>query len=147
MLLDSLITIFNRDLNKLKTEINSYNDEKNLWLVEKDISNCAGNLCLHIIGNLNAFIGAGLGNTGYVRQRDLEFSLNDVSRLELIEQVDAVMITVENTLAKLTVGDLKKDFPIDVFKRKMTTEFFLVHLTTHLSYHLGQINYHRRLLD
>ena len=147
MLRDTLITIFNRDLNKLKIEINSYNDEKNLWLVEMGISNCAGNLCLHIVGNINAYIGANLGHSGYVRQRDLEFSQKNIARAELIRQVDNVMIVVENTLNKLTTVDLQKEYSRRVFEEKMTTEFFLVHLTTHLSYHLGQINYHRRLLD
>ena len=147
MLLEILIELFRRDLNKLKTEIELYKDEKNLWLVHKDITNSAGNLCLHLVGNLNAFIGTELGETGYVRKRDLEFSLKDIPRVELIRQVDDTIIMIENVLNKLTVKDLSKYFPIDVFKEKMTTEFFLVHLSTHLAYHLGQINYHRRLLD
>jgi len=147
MLLDAVIKLFIRDLNKLKTEIESYNSEENLWIVDKDISNCAGNLCLHIVGNLNAYIGAKLGNTGYVRQRDLEFSTKHVSKLELISQVDAVLITVVNTLETLSVEDLEKEYTREVIEDQMTTGYFLVHLTTHLAYHLGQINYHRRLLD
>jgi len=71
MLLEILIKIFKRDLNKLKTEINSYNNEANLWITTKDITNSAGNLCLHIVGNLNTYIGAELGNTGYIRQTRL----------------------------------------------------------------------------
>lgn len=147
MLLETLIKLFKRDLIKLKGEIGLYKDEINLWLVHKDITNSAGNLCLHLVGNLNAFIGAELGNTGYIRQRNLEFSLNDIPRAELLKKVDDTIIMVENVLNQLTVKDLSKNFPIDVFKEKMTTEFFLVHLSTHLTYHLGQINYHRRLLD
>ena len=147
MIIETLITLFKRDLNKLKTEIGLYNDENKVWILHKDISNCAGNLCLHLVGNLNAFIGAELGHTGYIRHRDLEFSLKDIPREELIKQVDAVIITVESTLAKLTQKDLNKEFPINVFKEKMTTGFFLIHLATHLAYHLGQINYHRRMLD
>ena len=147
MLFETLIKLFKRDLIKLKGEIGLYKDEKNLWLVHKDITNSAGNLCLHLVGNLNAFIGTELGETGYVRKRDLEFSLKDIPRVELIRQVDDTIIMVENVLNKLTIKDLAKNFPIDVFKDKMTTEFFLVHLSTHLAYHLGQINYHRRLLD
>jgi len=147
MLLDTVIKLFKRDLNKLKTEIESYNREESLWLVDKQVSNCAGNLCLHIIGNLNAYIGANLGNTGYIRQRDLEFSLKDVPSTELLGQIDAVMIVVEDTLNTLTVDDLKKEYTQRVFEEKTTTGYFLVHLTSHLAYHLGQINYHRRLLD
>lgn len=147
MLIETLIKLFNRDLNKLKEEINAYNNESNLWIVDKAVSNCAGNLCLHIVGNLNAFIGSALGDTGYVRQRDLEFSLKNIPRTELLSQVDEIMIIVENTLSKLTPKDLEKEYRRKVFEDYMTTGYFLVHLSTHLAYHLGQINYHRRLLD
>ena len=142
-----LIKLFKRDLKKLQVEIELYNNENNLWLIHKDVTNCAGNLCLHLVGNLNAFIGAELGHTGYIRHRDLEFSLKDIPRVKLLSQINDTIIMVEDVLNKLTAEDLEKNFPIDVFKEKMTTEFFLVHLSTHLAYHLGQINYHRRLLD
>ncbi|MEP5338769.1 MAG: DinB family protein [Algibacter sp.] len=147
MLTDVLIKIFKRDLNKLKVEIETYSDENNMWLLTDEINNSAGNLCLHIIGNLNHFIGAVLGETRYIRERDLEFSLKDVAAMDLINQIDEVELVVEMVLATLTVENLESRYPIDVFKSSMTTEFFLIHLTTHLSYHLGQINYHRQLLD
>lgn len=147
MLIDSLIKIFKRDLLKLKFEIESYQDEGNLWIVDKEIINSAGNLCLHLIGNLNTYIGSDLGNTGYIRQRDLEFSLKDVPRTELIKKIDEVSIIIVDTLLKMNPDDLQKEFSRRVFEEKMTTEYFLIHLTTHLAYHLGQINYHRRLLD
>ena len=147
MLLETLLKIFNRDLNKLKEEIKAYKVESNLWIIDKEVANCSGNLCLHLIGNLNHFIGAELGGTGYVRKRDLEFSLKDVSRDELLRQVDETMTIVESTLNKLTPEDLEKEYRRRVFEDYMTTGYFLVHLSTHLAYHLGQINYHRRLLD
>lgn len=147
MLIDTLQSLFERDLNKLKTEIELYSDEKKLWLLEKNISNTAGNLCLHLVGNLNAYIGAALGNTGYVRHRDLEFSTKDVAQKELIEKIEATSRVVRQSLELVTVEQLAADYPMLVFKEKMTTEWFLVHLATHLNYHLGQINYHRRLLD
>ncbi len=147
MLTDSLIKLFKRDLNALKREVESYEKESNLWLLHKDVKNSAGNLCLHLVGNLKTFIGASLGNTGYVRHRDLEFSLKDVPRSELLEQVDETIIIVEETLKTLTEADLQKEFVRRASEDKMTTEYFLIHLTMHLSYHLGQINYHRRLLE
>lgn len=147
MLTNTLITLFSRDLNALKREIDLYKDEKKLWIVPEGISNCAGNLCLHLIGNLNHFIGAALGNSGYIRQRELEFSLKDVPKSELIKQVEDTIVMVENTLQSLTDEDLQQEYTHRVFKEPMTNEYFLVHLTMHLAYHLGQINYHRRLLD
>ena len=147
MLLDVLKKVFKRDLNKLKTEIKLYSNETNLWLIDKSITNSAGNLCLHLVGNLNAYIGAELGQSGYIRQRDLEFSLKDVPRTKLLNQIDKTISMVEKVLSELATNDLEKEYPLIVFKEPMTTEYFLVHLTTHFSYHLGQINYHRRLLD
>ncbi len=148
MLQDTLIQLFVRDLTKLRTELEGYTDEKNMWLIEDTINNTTGNLALHIIGNLNAFVGAVLGNTGYVRQRDLEFSLKNVPREDLVQQIEATVLMIKDTLTKVSSEDLQKDYPKVIFKdTPMRTEFFLVHLTTHLAYHLGQINYHRRLLD
>lgn len=147
MLTETLIKLFKRDLNKLKVEIESYHTESNLWLLDKGINNTAGNICLHLIGNLNHFIGAVLGNTGYIRKRELEFSLKGVQVSSMLQQIDDTIIIVEKTLSNISLETLEEKYPIDVFKKPMTTEFFLVHLSTHLAYHLGQINYHRRLLD
>ncbi len=147
MLLKTLKYLFKRDLEKLKAEILAYQKEENIWVVEKNITNCAGNLCLHLVGNLNTYLGTYLGKTGYLRQRELEFSLKDVPRTTLIKQIEDTIVMIENTLNQMTEADLEKTYPIIVFKKEMETGLFLTHLTTHLTYHLGQINYHRRLLD
>ncbi|OCA71784.1 DinB superfamily protein [Chryseobacterium arthrosphaerae] len=144
---ESLQSLYKRDLNKLKTEIEAYQKEENIWKTDKNISNSAGNLCLHLIGNLNHFIGAQLGNTGYIRHRELEFSLKDIPQAELTEKIEATAAMIDSTLSQLSDEDLKKEYPLVVFEDKMTTDYFLIHLVTHLDYHLGQINYHRRLLD
>ena len=147
MLTQTLIWLFNRDLNKLKFEIESYKTESNLWVIDKGILNSAGNLCLHLIGNLNTYIGATLGQSGYVRNRELEFSLKNIPQQALVKKIEDTILVLNKTLEVLTENDLNAEYPLVVFEDKMTTEFFLVHLTTHLTYHLGQINYHRRLLD
>jgi hypothetical protein len=147
MLIEVLSSIFERDLNKLKQEIEQYKDENKIWIVDKQISNSAGNLCLHLVGNLNTYIGKELGGTNYIRNRDLEFSQKDISRAELIHKVESTITVVRNSLHKLNQDDLEKNYPIIVFEKATTTEYFLVHLSVHLGYHLGQINYHRRLLD
>lgn len=147
MITDALIMLFERDLQKLKTEIELYKDEDNLWLIKKGIDNSAGNLCLHLIGNLSHFIGATLGNTGYVRHREDEFSLKNIPRQDLITNIENCRLIVKNTLVKLRAADLEKEFPQNVFDKSINTEMMLMHLATHLTYHLGQINYHRRLLD
>jgi len=146
MLIETLKSLFNRDLNKLKIEIESYQSENQLWAIDKNISNSAGNLCLHLMGNINTYIGAELGKTGYIRDRPLEFSLKDIPKSELISKIDATILVVNNALDSLTEADLDAIYPQIVFEKEMTTGYFLVHLSTHLAYHLGQINYHRRLI-
>ncbi|WP_369754031.1 DUF1572 family protein [Flavobacterium sp. WC2409] len=147
MIINTLKTIFKRDLNQLINEIDLYQNESLIWHVEKEISNSAGNLCLHLIGNLNTYIGSVFGNTNYIRNRPLEFSLKNVPKYDLIQKIDATILVVEEALNAIKEDDLKMDYPLLVFENKTSTEFMLIHLTTHLSYHLGQINYHRRLLN
>ena len=146
MLRETLLQVYERDLSKLRDELGLYTNEADLWKTDGEIANSAGNLALHLIGNLRHFFGAVLGDTGYVRDRDNEFSDGGVSREELLAGIDQAAADVKSTLEKLTDEDLKQTYPIDVFGHLMTTEYFLIHLATHLNYHLGQINYHRRLL-
>ena len=77
-MINTLLQLFQRDLEKLKTEISSYKDEKKIWVISGEVKNSAGNLCLHLCGNLQHFIGAVLGNSGYVRNRDAEFTRKNV---------------------------------------------------------------------
>lgn len=147
MVVNILKTLFNRDLTKLKSEIELYENENKIWFVEKGITNSAGNLTLHLIGNLNTYIGAEIGKTNYIRNRALEFSQKDFPKKELIKSIEETIIMIENALDKVTEEDLKKEYPVLVFDTKTSTEYLLIHLSTHLAYHLGQINYHRRMID
>lgn len=147
MTVEILKTLFNTDLDKLKLEIDSYNNESNIWHIERSILNSGGNLCLHLIGNLNTYIGAQIGKTNYIRDRELEFSNKFVPRITLIAQIDATITMINKTLDQLIDEDLKQEHPYLVFENKTSVAYLLIHLTTHLTYHLGQINYHRRLLD
>lgn len=147
MVTDVVLMLFKRDLAKLKTELSQYQNEAAIWKTESGISNSAGNLTLHLLGNLNAFVGTHLSHTGYVRQRELEFSQKDIARETLLQQIDETIAMVEKALSGLSEEQLKADFPIEMQNAKRATGDVLVLLTVHLAYHLGQINYHRRLLD
>jgi hypothetical protein len=146
MLTETLKSLFTRDLNKLKSEIELYRNESDIWKIQEGITNSAGNLCLHLIGNLNTYVGAEFGKTGYIRNRALEFSLKDIPKTELVSKIEETIVVVNHALNNISEEELKMEFPLLVFESKTSTEFFLIHLTTHLAYHLGQINYHRRLL-
>ncbi len=138
--------LLSRDLNKLKEELSAYDDETLIWKIDKNISNSAGNLCLHIIGNLNHFIGAVLGNTGYQRNREQEFSVKDMSRERLIGYTDFTIKMINDTLNQIPESDYKKTYPQKINDMELDIESMMIYLTVHLSYHLGQINYHRRLI-
>lgn len=142
----NITAFFERDLNKVITEISLFKSENDIWKIKEGILNSAGNLALHVIGNLNHFIGTTLGNTGYVRNRDEEFSLKDIPREALIADINDLKETIKNTLSKLSSADLENDFPIKIRDEVLSTQNMLIFLLAHLNYHLGQINYLRRML-
>ena len=146
MLAEILIQLYERDLKKLREEIELFTDDADLWKTSGEVSNSAGNLCQHLTGNLQHFFGATLGGSGYVRDRDAEFASKGTTKADLMAGIDAAETSVKDTLARLTDEDFSRTYPIEVYGHPMTTAYFLVHLTTHFNYHLGQINYHRRLL-
>jgi uncharacterized damage-inducible protein DinB len=147
MNIHTLLSFFERDLNKLIAEIDLYENEENIWRVEKNIANSAGNLVLHLVGNLHTFIGKEIGKTNYVRDRELEFSQKNVPKKELIAGIKDTIGMVHSSLSVLSHEDLEKEYPLMKFPEVVTNEYLLIHLATHLAYHLGQVNYHRRLID
>ncbi len=147
MLTEILIELYERDLNKLKNEIVLYKNENDLWKLENGIKNSTGNLAIHIVGSLNHFIGAVIGNTGYVRERDKEFSDKNVPVTKILSEIDALVITIKNVLESFSDADLQKNYPIDFLEKQVPVIFVLTQSLVHLNYHLGQINYHRRLLE
>ncbi len=147
MQIEALKALFARDLKKLETEIGLYCGEENLWKTDKHVANSGGNLCLHLIGNLNTYIGAAIGNTDYIRNREKEFSLKNIPKKELIGNVVQTEIVVAKSLSNVTDEQLLSEYPMLVFEHKTSVAYMLMHLAAHLAYHLGQINYHRRLLD
>ena len=145
-LLQSLEALYTRELTTLRAELEAYPSEADLWKTLPGMSNSGGNLALHLTGNLQHFIGAVLGKSGYVRNRDAEFGSRDVPRAELLKQVDQAIAAVSGTLRQLDAAKLEQRFPDPIAKMRLATGDFLVHLANHFSYHLGQLDYHRRFV-
>ena len=144
---ETLLQLFTRDLNQLKENLAAYQNEQNLWKVEESINNSAGNLALHLVGNINHFIGTILGKTDYVRNREIEFSAKDIPVDQVQEDISKTISMLEEVIPKLDERTFQNIYPINIFGKEDTIEYVLIHLATHLTYHLGQVNYHRRLLD
>ena len=147
MKVEALKELYQRDLNKLKLEIELYENESTIWKVENSIKNSGGNLCLHIIGNLKCYIGNGLANIGYVRERQFEFSSKFISKNDLKKEIEETIEIVAQGLNKITDEQLNENFPMVVWENETGMAYTIIHLHSHLNYHLGQINYHRRILD
>jgi uncharacterized damage-inducible protein DinB len=142
---NTLSEILLRDLDKLQKEIEQYPTEESIWVIKGEIKNSAGTLVLHLCGNLQHYIGAGLGKSDYKRDRDKEFSARDVSTDELIREIGKTREAVKTALLKVSPDILETEYPLPVYDYPMTVQYFMVHLTAHFGYHLGQVNYHRRL--
>jgi uncharacterized damage-inducible protein DinB len=140
----ALRTALTRDLRGVRRELEAYPDDASVWRVIPGVPNTGGTLALHLAGNLQHFFGAILGHDGYQRDRDAEFARRDVPRQELLAQIDAASGAVERTLDRLPVEAVFAPYPEPIAKRTISTDVFLVHLATHLAYHLGQLDYHRR---
>ena len=147
MLNSVLANFYERDIRKLIEEVNLFRSEEDLWRTQGSVKNPGGNLVLHIIGGLNHFIGATLAQTGYVRNRDQEFISKGVERKDLVAQLEALIPMIDKTVNALTQEDLNAEYPIFFDKPETSTSYVLVQLLLHLNYHLGQVNYLRRILQ
>lgn len=136
-----------RDLEVLRASLRAYPNEETIWALPPGISNSAGTLALHLVGNLQHFIGAELGNTGYVRDRVAEFSDRDVPLALIEHRIDATILAVKETLSRIVDRDLDQIYPLEIGGYHLSTRLFLTHLVSHTGYHLGQIDYHRRLIS
>lgn len=135
-----------RDLRAVQRELAAYDNEADIWRCPETIPNSAGTLALHVVGNLRHYVGAVLGATGYVRDRPAEFSRRDVPRAELVHEIDLAVADVGAVMSRLTGPELDATFPEAVAGRHVVTADWLIHLSAHLGYHLGQMDYHRRLI-
>jgi hypothetical protein len=133
-----------RDLDALAAQIRAYPTEPDPWKTVPGIANPGGTLALHLAGNLRAFVGAELGKTGYVRDRDAEFSTRGLSRAEILTRIAAARLDVDQALARLPDSTLSQPFPQEVGGARLTNGQLLLHLIAHFGYHLGQVDYHRR---
>ena len=141
---DNLGRLLLRDLQAVRREIEHYPDDQGPWKTIPGLTNSGGTLVLHLAGNLQHFVGAVLGKNGYVRNRDVEFVRRNVSRAELIREIETTSATVTKALSALSASDLQGVFPQELNNLRIPTDILLMHLATHLTYHLGQIDYHRR---
>lgn len=144
MLNESLAHLIVRELRAVQRELDAYPDDAAVWRTIPGVPNTGGTLALHLAGNLQHFIGAILGGTGYVRDRDAEFARRDVPRAELRAGIDAAIAAVERTFAGLREDALATPYPEPIAKRTVHATTFALHLLAHLAYHLGQLDSHRR---
>src|ERR1700755_1327533 len=111
MLNNMLANLYERDLRKVIEEVNAFKNEEDLWKIQGSIKNSCGNLVSHLIGGMNHHIGATLGHTGYVRNRELEFSVKGTPKKELVAQLEALILVIRTTLDGFTPETIEAEFP------------------------------------
>ena len=147
MFFEQLSRIVQRELTSLRGQIEAYPTEEMIWALPPGITNSAGTLTLHLVGNLRHYIGAMLGKSGYVRNRPAEFADRDVPRDELLRLIDRAREEIQAAFAGLADARLDEQYPISIGGVHMNTRDWMFQTLSHLAYHLGQIDYHRRILS
>jgi hypothetical protein len=143
----NLATLLVRELKGFEAELGLFPDDTRIWETVPGISNSAANLALHVAGNLQHFVGAVLGESGYVRNRDLEFSRRSGTRADIAAELHAAVTVVERILPGLPAEILEGRYPHTVVAGKeIETGLFLQQLCSHAAFHLGQAGYARRAL-
>jgi hypothetical protein len=135
-----------RDLHALRREVEAYPNDEMPWTKPDGLPNTGGNLVLHLCGGLRHFVGAMLGKSGYVRDRPREFAAMGLKRVELLAEIAEAESVVSTVIPALSDADLGSPFPEKLGGATVETGDFLLHLCAHLGYHLGQVDYHRRLV-
>jgi hypothetical protein len=143
---NDLAALFRRDLSKLAQQIEAFPNDETLWQTLPGVTNSAGNLALHLEGNLREFIGRQLGKLPYSRKRDLEFSLKGIRKEELSTRLAELQLSIPSIIGELSSEQMEMEYPQVVLERAMSTREFLIHLYGHLNWHLGQVDYLRRVL-
>lgn len=147
MITQHLIPLFQKDLDKLKEEIDLYSKDEQLWQLKGSITKSAGNICLQLTGSLQHYVGAVLGDSGYVRNKEAELRVKNVPRGKLLEDIAVTRAAVTDALEQLSKNELQKNYPLPVFEENVTTEYYLIHLLCDLNLNIGQISYHRQILS
>ena len=146
MLSSELAALFARDIARLVQELRAFPDTASLWKTAPGVTNAAGTLALHLEGNLREYIGRQLGQIAFTRDRPLEFSARGVEQADVIARLDAVHDMVPRVIRQLTAAQLDADYPELMYGKAMSARQLLIHLLGHLNYHLGQIDYLRRVV-
>ena len=135
-----------RELATFEREMALFPDDESIWKTTRGMANPAGNLALHVAGNLQHFVGAVLGGTGYRRNRELEFSRRTGTRGDVAAELQAAASVVRQVLPGLPEERLAAIYPETLNGHALRTDRFLMHLCVHAGYHLGQAASVRRVL-
>ena len=146
MLRTAVRTLILRELGAVLRSLEAYPDDASVWTEPPGLPNPGGTLALHVAGNLRHFIGHVLGGIAYVRDREAEFARRDVPRSELVAGIEAAREAVDRTLSALSDDALAAPYAESISGRTVSTGDFLAHLAVHLGWHLGQLDYHRRVV-
>lgn len=136
-----IFSIFKKELENLSKEINSYPNEDSLWVNLPNKTSSAGALTLHLIGNIQQTIGILLYHPPKISHWE---TATKITRKQLTTEIELTIETLRLALSPMRDSELKREFPQKIDSESVTTGKVLIELFGHLTYHLGQIHYHRK---
>lgn len=116
--------------------------EEQFWRKPYPYGNSFGHLTLHLVGNLNYYIGTQIARTGYVRDREREFTeRNPPPKQAVFRQLDEAVGLVVQTLETQTAETWSQEY--QAVGAEHTKDHFGIFLrcAAHFNHHLGQMIY------
>jgi uncharacterized damage-inducible protein DinB len=119
--------------------------DKLIWSPGPDGSNSIGTLTHHLSGNLHHFLGAGILEDGYQRDRPAEFSDHGLTVQELIDELNQALGVARKALETLDAQRIDAPHTSVDGREFPSTAHMLLLIVAHFAYHTGQINYTARI--
>jgi uncharacterized damage-inducible protein DinB len=142
--IDQAIYRINENTQKLTACLQEL-DETEIWKRPNKNSNSAGNILLHLCGNINQYAISSLGNIEDTRQRAKEFSADGgYSKSEILEKLLSTVERAKNIIQNVSAAELLRQRKVQGYSHSGIG--IIVHITEHYSYHTGQIIFWTKLL-
>jgi hypothetical protein len=137
----SLSRYYQSRAERIRTLLAPLSDD-HIWLRPYPYGNSIGHLLLHLTGNLNYYIGAQIANSGYVRDREVEFTDQGRKTKEaLLKAFEDTMVMVQDTIARQSAGDWTAVYSAKGLESAGDRFTAFLRCAAHIDHHVGQMIY------
>jgi uncharacterized damage-inducible protein DinB len=164
--IEQALSLMNSELNRIEVSVNRLSDAQ-IWTRLRENTSSIGNLCMHLAGNEYQNIVSGIGGKPFIRERSMEFEMNEGMKGEdLILHLRNIRKESEQILGELTENDLKREIKIYYSQRDWqrmkerkhltineytavfpSVQALVFHVAEHYGYHSGQIVFIAKMMQ